>query len=276
MKIFKVRKNTVMRRADNSYKHRARAITAFLLAVLVLVGVVRVGYIVAVHGDEYRSKAEANQLYDEIIPAVRGTIYDCNMNPLVTGSSAWILTVDPKEIYNFFSTRFDTKLDDGTVVTQKSDEKRNAYYSYLSKKLANILDMEAKDVKEIITQSDKRYARVKKKVDASQRLELDEFFASEYVYNTVTDKKGNEIEETVKAQKFFNYENDSIRIYPDNNFASTVIGATNYNGDGISGVEMQYNSELKGKAGRKVTAKDAYNNAIDSSFETINDPVEGN
>lgn len=276
LKILKVRKNTVMRRADNSYKHRAREITAFLLAFLVLIGVGRVGYIVAVHGDEYRSKAEANQLYDEIIPAVRGTIYDRNMNPLVTGSSAWILTVDPKEIYNFFSTRFNKKLEDGTVITEKADEKRKEYYSYLSKNLAKILDMKAKEVKEIITQNDKHYARVKKKVDASQRLELDEFLSSAYVYNTRIDKKGNEIEDTVKAQKFFNYENDSIRIYPDNNFASTVIGATNYNGDGISGVEMQYNSVLKGKAGRKVTAKDAYNNAIDSSFETINDPEEGN
>ena len=276
MKLFKVRKNTVSRRADNSYKHRAREITAFLLVVLLLVGIVRVGYIVVAHGEEYRSKAEANQLYDEIIPAVRGTVYDRNMNPLVTGSSAWILTVDPKEIYNFFSARFNQKLDDGTVITVKADEKRNEYYTFLSKKLARILGMKAKEVKEIITQSDKRYARVKKKVDASQRLALDEFFSYGYVYRTGVNKKGEEYEETVKASKFFSYENDSIRIYPDNNFASTVIGATNYNGDGISGVEMQYNSALKGTDGRKVTAKDAYNNAVDSSFETINDPIEGN
>ena len=276
MKPLRVRKNTVARRADNSYKHRAREITAVLLVVLILVGVVRVGYIVAVHGDEYRSKAEANQLYDEIIPAVRGTIYDCNMNPLVTGSSAWILTVDPKEIFNFFANRFNSKLEDGTVVTQKADEKRAEYYEFLSKRLSEILDMTAEEVNEIITQSDKRYARVKKKVDAAQRLKLDEFFDEEYIYKTVTGKDGKDINSTVKAKKFFSYENDSIRIYPDNNFASTVIGATNYNGDGISGVEMKYNSELKGKAGRKVTAKDAYNNAIDSSFETVNDPVEGN
>ena len=275
MKRLRVRKNTVSRRADHSYKHRAREITAFLLVFLLLVGIVRVGYIVVAHGEEYRSKAEANQLYDEIIPAVRGTIYDCNMNPLVTGSSAWILTVDPKEIYTFFSTRFNKKLDDGTVVTEKADEKRNEYYNFLSKKLAKILGMKAKEVKEILIQNDKRYARVKKKVDASQRLALDEFFGYEYVYNTGVNKKGEEYEETVKASKFFSYENDSIRIYPDNNFASTVIGATNYNGDGISGVEMKYNSALKGTDGRKVTAKDAYNNAVDSSFETINDPIEG-
>lgn len=284
MKRIKVRKNMAKKRADNSYKLRARGITAVVLVALFLVGIVRVGYIVVVHGEEYRSQAESNQLYDEIIPAVRGTIYDRNMNPLVTGSSAWILAVDPKEIYTFFSNKYDVKLDENTVITDKSDKKRNAYYSYLSKNIASILDIEKEDVLEIISQKDKHYARVKSKIDASQRLKLDELFQKEYKYDYLKDKNGNYvlndegeyIPRTLKAQTFFIYENDFLRIYPDNNFASTVIGATNYYGNGISGVEMKYNSELKGTDGRKVTAKDAYNNPIDSSFETVNDPEEGN
>lgn len=281
---FKVRKNMTKKRADSAYKNRAWGITAVLLVGLFLVGIVRVGYIVVVHGDEYRSEAEANQLYDEIIPAVRGTVYDRNMNPLVTGSSAWILAVDPKEMYSFFSKRYDKKLDDGTKITTESDKRRNKYYSYLSGKIAEILDMEKKDVLDIIRQSEKHYVRLKSKVDAAQRLKLDELFSAPYTYdyakdkdgNYKLDKEGNYIPVTMKSQSYFIYENDFLRIYPDNNFASTVIGATNYYGNGISGVEMTYNNELKGTDGRKVTAKDAYNNPIDSGFETINDPVEGN
>ncbi len=265
-------KNVSPKRADRDYKLRARSIVALVLVLFALVGVIRVGFIIFVRGSEYRSKAESRQLYDQVIPAVRGTVYDANMNPLVTSSSAWVLVVDPNSIYKFFRI-FNVKREDDTVDTSRADEERAKYYEYLSAGMAKILGMKKKEIKKIITQDEKKYARIKSKVDATTRLALDEFFGKKYVYiKGKTEKEDKKL----TASKFFQYENDSIRIYPDNHFASTVIGVTNYDGDGISGVEMKYNDVLKGTEGRRVTARDASNNAIDSSYETVFDASEGN
>ncbi len=52
------------------------------------------------------------------------------------------------------------------------------------------------------------------------------------------------------------------RIYPQNAFAAQIIGATNFNGDGISGVESYYNTALKGITGTLTAEFDPVNNPI--------------
>ena len=96
---MKVRKNMTPRRSDRAFRLRAKNLIGVMLSLFVLLGVFRIGFIMLVKGDEYRSSAEQNQLYDQEIAAVRGTVYDSNMTPLVTSSSAWILVCDPGEIY---------------------------------------------------------------------------------------------------------------------------------------------------------------------------------
>jgi cell division protein FtsI (penicillin-binding protein 3) len=52
------------------------------------------------------------------------------------------------------------------------------------------------------------------------------------------------------------------RFYPQNTFAADVIGAVNYQGDGISGVEAYYDTELKGITGTITMEKDQLGNPI--------------
>lgn len=258
---MKFEKNVAKNRSDLSFKLRARNITALFLAVLILLSLGRVGWIIVVHGDEYRSKAEANQLYDTEIDAVRGTIYDCNMTPLVTSASAWIFCASPLEIHKFFKTNvtnFDTEYE--------------KYCEYLSKRIAKILGEKKKDIIKMFEDPEKNYVRIKKKVDAVQRLALDEFFAEPYVYGYRKDGSDKEL----RATKFFSFENDTLRLYPENNFASTIIGVTDYDGLGISGVEKYYNTQLSGKAGRVVTAKNSIGQSLDSSYETVFNATMGN
>lgn len=256
-KLFK--KDKIRKRNDLSFKKRARSITAFVLAVLIFLSLGRVGWIMVVHGDEYRSKAERNQLYDTELKAVRGTIYDCNMTPLVTSSSAWIFCADPLEIKKYFRSESD------------GERMWKDYVSYLSKKIAKILSLKKKDVKSSLLDSEKSYVRIAKKVDANRRLALDELLNEEYVYGYYDNKK----EKTVKAKAFFSYENDTLRLYPENNFASTIIGVTDADGRGISGVEVYYNDQLSGRNGRQVTAKNSIGQALDSSYETVFDAEQG-
>lgn len=290
---LRVKKNAVQKRTDRAFRKRAKGMVAFVLCALFVLGVFDLGNLMIIKGDEYRSLAQKNQLYDQEITAVRGTVYDSNMTPLVTSSSAWILTVDPKSIYDYFA-RFNIQIDENTVDTTLAQAEREEFCNFYAKQLAKILGIKKKKIYELLITNKTEeganiaYKRIKSKINATQRLAIDELFSLRYDYKTGTTLTDEEYKalrakddssltgHLFTAAKFFEYENDTIRIYPDNNFASTLIGVTNYDGNGVTGVELQYNSQLRGVSGRRVTAKDAGGNAIDSSFETVIDPQEGN
>ena len=232
--------------------------TFFVFALLFAVSFLRVGWIIFVHGDDYRSEAEQSQLYDTEIRAVRGTIYDINRTPLVTSASAWILCVNPNEILKFFNN----------VNIPGAYE---AYCEDIGGRIAKAVGMKKKKVVAMMEDSEHTYVRVKKKVDATERLALDEILTAPYAYA----KTSRGADRNVYATSFFTYESDTLRLYPENNFASTVIGVTDNDGSGISGVEKYYNTDLSGKAGRIVTAKNARGQTLDSSYETVFDTTQG-
>lgn len=254
-------KNKVRGKSTLSFKIRVRQITGLVLVLLLLLGFVRVGYIIAVHGDEYRSKAEANQLYDTVLRPIRGTIYDCNNTAMVTSASAYILCASPKAIFNYFNTRLPQR-----------DDVLNDFTKAVGTEIAGIVGMKRKEVVKMLRDYEKSYVRIKKKVDANQRLALDTYFTKSVEYGDPVGEK----KPTVRPKAFFTYESDSLRLYPENDFCSTVIGVTDADGNGITGVEKYYNDTLSGKAGRIVTARNANGQSLDSSYETIFNAQPGN
>lgn len=257
----------VKRMSDGLFKKRVKSLLILFLVGLFVVNLGRVGWIMVVHGEEYRSKAAQQQLYDTELEAIRGTIYDCNMSPLVTSTSAWILCVNPKEIYGAFGS--------------KRIEEYNKFCNYVSKGLSKIIDVKAADILELIKDKDSRYERVKKKVSAEMRTKIEAFFEKEYSYKVFVEakrfwQKDHYKEVKVKVGSFFYYENDNIRSYPNNNFASKVIGVVNADNHGETGIESYYDNVLSGEKGRIVTAKDSNQNILESSYETYFDAVEGN
>ncbi len=246
-------KNKARDKSTLSFKIRVRQIIGVTLTCMLLLGFVRVGYIIFAHGDEYRSKAEANQLYDTTLYPNRGTIYDCNKNVLVTSSSAFILCASGKSIYDYFQKRVDESVLNDVL---------KQFTKTLGTRMAEILEMKRREVVRMLRSYDKSYIRVKRKVEATQRLALDAVFAEEYKYGSGTKDK-------VQPSRFFSYEPDFLRMYPDNGFASTIIGVTDAEGNGVSGVEKYYNDTLMGKVGRIVTAQNAQGQSLDSSYETI-------
>ncbi len=257
----------VRRITDGTFKKRVKTLFILFITALFVVNLGRVGWIMVVNGEEYRSKAAEQQLYDAEIEAIRGTIYDCNMTPLVTSTSAWILCANPSEIYKAFGDN-------------RADE-YHKFCVYLAKGLAKITGEDAKELLLKLKDDDSRYVRIKKKVSAEMRTEIETFFANEYKYQITVESKRSwqesEIKEiTVTVDSFFSYENDNIRSYPNNNFASKVIGVVNADNHGDTGLESYYDETLSGEAGRVVTAKDSNQNILETSFETYFDAVEGN
>lgn len=72
----------------------------------------------------------------------------------------------------------------------------------------------------------------------------------------ITMEQSNAIE--ALGLKGVTFRDDVKRFYPNKDFASQVIGYTNFDGEGMTGIERRYNSTLAGRAGRQVaeTAKD--------------------
>ena len=57
-------KNVVKSRSDLEFKRRARSITALVLCVLVLLPMLRIGYIMIAHGGEYRKEKRERRAYE--------------------------------------------------------------------------------------------------------------------------------------------------------------------------------------------------------------------
>ena len=68
---------------------------------------------------------------------------------------------------------------------------------------------------------------------------------------------------------------DSKRWYPQGEFLASVLGFTNVDNAGVSGLELRYNDQLTGQNGVVLTAVNAWGYTLEQSYETEQFPVEG-
>lgn len=101
----------------------------------------------------------------------------------------------------------------------------------------------------------------------------------ETVYTRITNRKQSEVilkrqltKDQAQAVRELKLEGlvlaeDSKRYYPRSNFMAQVIGFTSIDGAGQSGLELQYDSFLRGKNGRVVAEQDAAQREVPGSVE---------
>jgi cell division protein FtsI (penicillin-binding protein 3) len=68
---------------------------------------------------------------------------------------------------------------------------------------------------------------------------------------------------------------EAQRAYPQNSFAARIVGVANHEGDGISGVEGFYDSEIKGITGTLRAEQDAAQRPIWIAPQKITEPQDG-
>lgn len=69
---------------------------------------------------------------------------------------------------------------------------------------------------------------------------------------------------------------DSKRWYPEGEFLASVLGFTNVDNAGVSGLELKYNDVLTGENGLVLTASNAWGYTLEHSYVTEQPPTEGN
>lgn len=68
---------------------------------------------------------------------------------------------------------------------------------------------------------------------------------------------------------------DTKRYYPNNNFLAHVLGHTNSDGNGLTGVELYYNKELSGTPGVRIAETDRKSKDLPYTISEYSKPVDG-
>ncbi|MDR2656260.1 MAG: hypothetical protein LBB86_00360, partial [Oscillospiraceae bacterium] len=98
---------------------------------------------------------------------------------------------------------------------------------------------------------------------------------SRETYNTLRDMQTREDIKTSGALKGLTFGEDRLRYYPLGHFLTQVLGLTNIDGDGQSGLEQQYNAVLAGSPGRIITEVDNNARVLAGGQEYYIAPQEG-
>ena len=211
-------------------------IFAVVITFLFCMDGLRVLYLQVAKHDELAAKAESQQLSDTEVSAMRGTIYDSEGNVLAQSATVWNVFIDPSNI--------------------NDETKRELVVNSLS----GYLEFDEEEQKELYDNSkkDTKYVVVAKKIENDIKEKIAEFSAE--------NKLGNVI----------GFEQTTKRYYPYDSFASSVLGFTGGDNQGLSGIEAYYDKELTGTNGRIITVKDAKSNKLPTDYETSIDAVDGN
>lgn len=234
-------KNNSKKRAEKGPAQRLRQRTAILILLILVLGfgaaVLRLTYLTTVQSSELQESAVDLQLADTTVSAKRGTIYDANGNVLAESASVWQVVMSP--------------------VNFKNDKQRQA----AAKGLSEIFDLEYNDVLDD-TKQQSHYVVVKRRIESDERekvLELIDTLKKDY-----------------KCQGVIQLLDDYKRYYPKNSLASSVIGFTGSDDQGLEGVEYEYDSYLSGIPGRIITAQNARGMDMPFRYEQNVESEDGN
>ena len=208
-----------------------------LLLVFTAYICVRLFNVSIVQSEYYRSKANDQQLSSFTINANRGTIYDADGKILAQSSTVWDIILNANSISEY---------------DKDNTEK-------ICRDVAEICGVDYRKLVDECENTNHRYYIVKTKVDketcdAITQYRIDNKLATYSVYA----------------------EENTKRDYPNETLASSVIGFTNFDGDGVYGIEAYYDEYLRGVNGKLVTALDANGKAMPYQYETRYAAKDGN
>ena len=221
-----------------------RLFVILIIWVLIFVALLgKTAYLQFVQGEELKQKKYSQTIESTTISAKRGTIYDSTGKALAISANVNTITVNPEYLkYN--------------VKNRKDESVVNAMKEKLATEISNLFELDYNDVLS--------------KLNSTRKVET-----------VVSKVEGDKIEEfrawmtSNKITSGINIDDDSKRYYPYNNLASNLIGVCGNDNQGLDGIELQYDSVLKGTEGRITTSTSVSDEAIPDSDEKYIAPQNG-
>jgi len=195
-----------------------------------------------VKGKEYKQKAILQWTSDVRIAPQRGRILDRNENELAISANVFRVDLDLNSL-------------------RDTTKKNKLTMQDVAPSLAKILGMEPKKVLTILTQTNSKgkpigAAMLKRRVEKDVADKIIDFSKKSKLRGIVI-------------------TGDTKRYYPNNNFLANVLGHTNSDGNGLTGVELYYDKYLSGVPGIKISETDRKSEDLPYTISDYTKPING-
>ena len=248
-------KSRAQERVDD--RHNKRRVFWRTVLLMVLFGAVafvplvgRLYQLQIVQHEELQEKAADQQTRDLSVSADRGTIYDSEGNILAMSATVQNLILSPKDL-NAAIEENDEKIAAGKKANP------NLNQAFVAQGLSQITGLDAEKIVERMGRTNSQYEVLYRKMENDMSEQVRAFIAD--------NKLGNGVY----------LEPDSKRYYPYASLASTVIGFTGSENQGLYGAEYVYDEALSGVSGRVLTAKNGVGTEMLSRYENYIDAQDG-
>lgn len=207
-----------------------------MLAFLFSLLTLRIAYLTTARSSELTQRGISQWTREGTVYARRGSILDTNGQTLVISATAYIVSADPR------------KVSDISLFTQT---------------VCPILDLSEESVAQKLSDRTKASVILKRQVSREKADELRSLQAS----------AGEAVAAQLEALLF---DEDVRRAYPRGAFLTQTLGLTNVDSVGQSGLELQYESLLRGTAGVSLRSVDGKSQPIYDSGNLYIEPQDGN
>lgn len=219
------------------------AVICAVITVLLLLLCLRIFSIQLFDFKKYEQKVIDQITQVTPVAADRGEIYDKNGIVIATNITTYRLFIDP------------------AVIAQQTANDAQGYAEIIAKGLSQIESLEL-TYDEIIAQT--TYTRYRDRT------------LKKHISQEDADKVREFLEEAeIDDLALVHLQATSKRYYPYESLGSHAIGFTNSDGDGIYGIELQYNEYLQGTDGKYVTAKDSSGKEMPYDYESYIPAIDG-
>lgn len=226
MKYSNNNKNNINKNKKTKRVHRISSIRALVYVVFIIIMVlILLGRLVDlqfIQGASLERRKLNQAIKIDKIDAKRGTIYDCTGKAIAISANVDTISVNPE----LMNVKKNNKVDEEKTKKRKEE---------IAEKFAEIFELDKEEVLTKLT-STKSVETIVSKVENDKVEKLREWL-NEKEYNAG-----------------INIDPDTKRYYPYNNLASNLIGFCGTDNQGIDGIELKYDSILKGTDGRHTTA----------------------
>ncbi|MDP4090464.1 MAG: stage V sporulation protein D, partial [Bacillota bacterium] len=204
---------------------RRMLIAMGVLSVLFFSLILRLVFLMIVQSDKLKALAIEQWTSEVKIAARRGNIYDTSLKDLAISANVYRVDLDMNTIRSYV-------------------RKKNITFEDIAPKLADAIGIDKSKVLEELKKTlpsgkDRGSGTLARRIEKEQA-------------DKVRDLK---IDGVLVSP-------DTQRYYPENNFLAHVIGTTNSDGDGLAGIESEYNSVLSGTPGMRITETDRRSNEL--------------
>ena len=217
--------------------HIRKRVLTLLILLIFLFGVLvcRIAYLTTARSAELTSRGVRQWTREGTVYARRGNILDTNRQTLVMSATAYIVSVEPGKVQDVQA---------------------------FARAISPILGLSEEKVAEKASQRGKSSVTLKRQVSRETADQLRQL-------------KQSKDAETAAAASALLFDEDVRRVYLRGAFLTQTLGLVNVDGVGQSGLEQQYETLLRGEAGRSMRSVDGKARPIYDSGNLYIEPQDG-